>query len=419
MSGAKRAIVTQGDAIQPSWSPHGKRIAYWGLKLTSGGQRDIGTAAADGSDASRGGVLATDDSPLDWNPVWSPDGRFLYFPSDRGGSMNLWRVPIDEDSGRVLGPLEAVTTPTSWAGPLSFSKDGKQLAFATLDWRSSLQKVPFDSASGTVRGAPQRFVSSTQPIRDHEVSPDGQWVAYSRTVAREDIFIARTDGTSYRRLTDDAFRDRGPTWSPDGECIAFYSDRGGKYEFWTIRPDGSGLEQLTKTQVTFNFPSWSPDGSRLAGPTSRSAGWFLVDAKGKPGANVTEMPDLDAQHKTTFYPLAWSRDGAFLLGTRQDGFGGVGGLSRYWIAGGRYESVYDSPGASWFFPVTLADGKRAVVRDRDGIFLLDLQTKKARRLLDVQGQFVGKSVGVTKDERFVTFTETAAEGNIWLANFRH
>jgi hypothetical protein len=38
-------------------------------------------------------------------------------------------------------------------------------------------------------------------------------------------------------------------------------------------------------------------------------------------------------------------------------------------------------------------------------------------LLDVQGQFVGKSVGVTKDERFVTFTETAAEGNIWLANF--
>jgi len=117
--------------------------------------------------------------------------------------------------------------------------------------------------------------------------------------------------------------------------------------------------------------------------------------------------------------LAWSRDGAFLLGTRQDGFGGVGGLSRYWIAGGRYESVYDSPGASWFFPVTLADGKRAVVRDRDGIFLLDLQTKKARRLLDVQGQFVGKSVGVTKDERFVTFTETAAEGNIWLANFRH
>jgi Tol biopolymer transport system component len=89
VSGAKRAIVTQGDAIQPSWSPHGKRIAYWGLKLTSGGQRDIGTAAADGSDASRGGVLATDDSPLDWNPVWSPDGRFLYFPSDRGGSMNL------------------------------------------------------------------------------------------------------------------------------------------------------------------------------------------------------------------------------------------------------------------------------------------------------------------------------------------
>ena len=53
--------------------------------------------------------------PVDWNPVWSPDGRFLFFSSDRGGSMNLWRVPIDERTGATLGPPEALSAPTSSA----------------------------------------------------------------------------------------------------------------------------------------------------------------------------------------------------------------------------------------------------------------------------------------------------------------
>jgi Tol biopolymer transport system component/serine/threonine protein kinase len=415
VSGKRRAILDAGDAVQPSWSPHGTRIAYWGLRLSVGGQRDLWTVAADGSEL-KGGVSVTDDNALDWNPVWSADGRFLYFSSDRGGSMNLWRIPIDEGSGRVQGAPESVTTPSGWTGGISVSKDGKRLAFATLDWRSTLQRVAFDSATGTLRGRPERFVSSTQPIRDHEVSPDGQWVAYTRTVAQEDIFVARTDGSSYRRLTDDAFRDRGPAWSPDGKRIAFYSDRGGKYEVWTIRPDGSGLQQLTRSKPSLNFPVWAPDGTRIATPTSRREGWFVIDTAREPGAN-TDAPMASNPDGTQFYPLSWSRDGASLIGTRLDAVSSPLGLTRFWLTSGRYENVYDTT-SPWLFPVFLADGRRALVRDKDGVLLIDLQTKQAKRLLAVQGQFTGKSVGITRDEKFITFTETADEGNIWLASFR-
>ena len=73
-------------------------------------------------------------------------------------------------------------------------------------------------------------------LRDQALSPDGEWIAFT-TSGREDLFVVRADGTGFRQLTDDAFRDRGVTWSPDGRRLAFYSDRGGSYEVWTIRPD--------------------------------------------------------------------------------------------------------------------------------------------------------------------------------------
>ena len=107
--GAK-ILITQEDAVQPNWSPNGHRIAYWGLQK-GGGQRDIWTIHAGGGEA----IPVTNDLATDWNPVWAPDGKHLFFASDRGGSMNIWRVPIDEKSGEILGRPQSVTTGVSSA----------------------------------------------------------------------------------------------------------------------------------------------------------------------------------------------------------------------------------------------------------------------------------------------------------------
>ena len=92
----RRTRLTDHDGTQPSWSPHDRRIAFWGVDPATQ-NRDIWTVPVGGGTA----VRVTDDAAIDATPVWSSDGRYLYFSSSRGGITNLWRVPIDETHRRA------------------------------------------------------------------------------------------------------------------------------------------------------------------------------------------------------------------------------------------------------------------------------------------------------------------------------
>jgi WD40 repeat protein len=330
--------------------------------------------------------------------------------------LNLWRVPIDESSGKLLGSPDPVTTPSAWSGRMSLSRDGTRLAYESLDWRSTLVRVPFDAKAETT-GAPIPILRGSQPIRDHQLSPDGESVAFVRSGTQEDIFVARTDGSQFRRLTDDSFRDRGPSWSPDGRTIVFYSDRGGNYELWSIRPDGSGLEQLTRLAGSVNFPVWAPDGSRIATSiVSKNRSWNIVDMRSpifpRP---AREMPDMAGEK---FWPFSWSPDGKRLGGILLRSDGSIGPVAFYSFDTGKYESV---PAAfDGFFKVAqwLGDGRRMIVRDRQGIRVIDSVTGRSKPLVSVGGYAIGWSVGISRDNRWISYTETGTEGDIWIAEMR-
>ena len=416
-TGKRRAVTPPDgdfDAMQPAWSPMGRRIAYWGLR-GSGGQRDLWTVAADGSEAKAGGLEVTNDAALDWSPAWAPDGRHLYFSSTRGGTMNLWRVPIDEETGRVLGAPEPLTTPSLWSGNPGLTRDGRHLVFASLDWRSTLLRTAFDPVREQLAGPPVPVLRSTLPIRDHDVSPDGQWVSLTSAGATEDVLVARLDGSPYRRLTDDSFRDRGVSWRPDGAAIAFYSDRGGSYEVWTIRPDGSGLELLVPrgSGGSRNFPAWSPDGVRIA-VSSVPGNWSLLQLG--PGAPAeTEMP---LPPEARFWPMSWSPDGRRIAGAVMGEDGIIRGVGFYELEARRYEMSPLPKRLAWAVPRWLSDGRRLLVRDTQGISIVDTATWREKRLVVVGGYAIGQSLRVARDDRFITWTETATEGDIWLVNLQ-
>jgi hypothetical protein len=102
---------------------------------------DINPDAAD-PDASAVGV--TNDAAIDWNPFWSADGAWLYFASDRGGSMNLWRVAIDERTGVTRGAPEPVTLAAAFAAHFSAARQANTIIFSGVLSSNAIERLALD-----------------------------------------------------------------------------------------------------------------------------------------------------------------------------------------------------------------------------------------------------------------------------------
>ncbi|HEX7707353.1 MAG TPA: protein kinase, partial [Thermoanaerobaculia bacterium] len=163
----ERKKIYDGDAVMPRWSPNGHRIAFWGLPMVDSGQRDILTIPADGGEA----VPVTSDPPLDWSPAWAPDGKFLYFASDRGGSMNLWRAPINELTGEVTGSLQALTTPSASSGEVTIALKGGQIAYSAFNSQLHVHRISIEPSSMKVAGTDVPVTSGSTQFFQPVVSP--------------------------------------------------------------------------------------------------------------------------------------------------------------------------------------------------------------------------------------------------------
>jgi Tol biopolymer transport system component len=402
-SGEKR-LVTKEDAAQPNWSPHGQRIAYWGVHR--GGQRDIWTIPASGGEP----VSVTDDAAVDWSPVWSPDGHYLYFASDRGGSMNLWRVAIDESSGKVLGSPEPITTPSVYSGDISFSSNGRRLAYVQTVTRSNLQEVSFDPQREKIVGTSRSITQGSKLATNPNLSPDGEQFVFDAVGDKqEDLFVVKRDGTGLRQLTNDAYKDRAPFWSPDGKKIVFFSDRGGRYESWTINPDGSGLQQLTyTTERDTQLTIWSPDGTRVL--CNLQFGAPIILESGKTWQEQTAKTlSLGNDPDQWFMAYSWSLDGQKLAGTLRRPESVSSNIVSYVLASQQFEQLVNfGERPNW-----LSDSRRLLFFYQDKIYLLDSQSKKLHEVMSVAPNRI-QALGISKDNRLIYYSLTTNEADVWL-----
>ncbi|MDQ3801328.1 MAG: protein kinase [Acidobacteriota bacterium] len=406
-SGDKRQIETGGDAIMPNWSPNGHRIAFW--FVADGKLGEIATVPADGGEPV---VVASSDAASDWNPVWSPDGKYLYFASDRSGNMSFWRVAIDEETGAAQGAPESVPTPSKYCRHITFSRDGRTLGYVRYESQSNLQSIAFDPKTLKTTGEASWITRGDKEIGNPDLSPDGEtFVARQPTRTQEDLVIFDKNGGNWRSLMSDKFRERIPRWSPDGSQIAFFSDRSGKYQIWTINPDGSNLRQITFTEKTgASAPVYSPDGARMAfTEIEGNAQSSLILDLTKAWNEQPPQPLPPVAGNKSFSVRDWSADGKKLLLVYFEADGDERGIGVFNLETGVHEKMTES-GTS---PFWLNDNRHFIYTDRNAIFLCDTLTRKVTELYKPFAYEL-QQANISPDNKMIFFRYLQVDANVWL-----
>ena len=213
----------------------------------------------------------------DASPAWSPDGKKIIFASFRDlhkpNGIIFAEIYVMNADG--THPINLTQSPERADFSSSWSPDGKQIAFTSDEgWK-------WDGSGGSHRN----------------------------------IWVMDADGGNPRNLTNHGAMDRMPDWSPDGNQIAFESNRDGGWEFnfwkapsdiYAMTPDGANLINLTNHPAADGNPAWSPDGMQIAFESNRDGydNWevYVMNANGTNPINLTNHPAEDRA-------ADWSPDG--------------------------------------------------------------------------------------------------------------
>jgi dipeptidyl aminopeptidase/acylaminoacyl peptidase len=247
---------------------------------------------------------------IDYWPCFSPDGKTVLFSRtvDGGRSWALFRIPAAGGTAEPFANLPVSATRANWSmttGRIVFNGDlpnGKgggiwmidadghhahaidtagALAPSYPSWYPDGKTIAFGDAARNILyrtdahgGTPLAITHQDQVLTGMaNVSPDGRWVAFAgqknsgQAYDQEDNLIWLVDGSGVAKaLENQPLQGRTPSWSPDGQHLAFESDRGspnGQYAVFIIKRDGTDLVQVTDYALNANHPVFSPDGRRL------------------------------------------------------------------------------------------------------------------------------------------------------------
>ncbi len=146
-------------------------------------------------------------------------------------------------------------------------------------------------------------------------SPDGNQVAFwSNRDGQKDIYVMDSDGGNVQRLTTGAATDEPPSWSTTGK-IAYYANPDGQKDIYVMDSDGGNVQRLTTGAATDSAPAWSPDGSKIAFQSTRDGNYeiYVMDSDGSNVQRLTNHGEVDSAP-------SWSPDGSKIaFFSRRDG----------------------------------------------------------------------------------------------------
>lgn len=389
VDGGLPTTVIADRAWNCSISPDGRWIAYvrgrtpwWRQHYRGSASRDIWIRAYLGGPSYR----LTDHPGDDDRPMWSSDGRMLYFISERADSvMNVWklplRLPLDDEDGvpRAAGAAAQVTHHThDGVQSARISADGSMIAY---EWDAGIWTLRLPdgepselavSASSDLKWNDDKRLTLSSGLTEFAMSPDEDEIAI---VVRGEVFVCRLkDGEAGKamRITETPAREKDVAWMPDGETLLYASDRTGNYDLYAVTSDEEGNTKLSKAlkRKTVSLtdspdddssPFVSPDGERIA--------YFRADG-------YLRMMDADGDNKEQLLPepevlhVDWSPDSKWIAISRTT-MAHKEDIFVFPSDGGEIRNVSEHPNDD-FQPRWTDDGKRLSFASRtdDGQYMM-------------------------------------------------
>ncbi len=220
------------------------------------------------------------------SPALSPDGRHIVYISDRGHDLysfyDLWLASAED--GKVIRRLvKAARNPDYESlrfmhSSAAWSPDGHHIAFvAQAGGRDALYVYDVQK-----RKVARRISVDLDGMQNPSFSPDGQRIAFTGLRGGiSDLYVVDLSGERFQQLTDDKYADFHPAWSPDGQYIAVATDRGegtdfdelvfGNFRIALYSVGRGDVEVLPYQEEGKNInPVWSPDGDAIAFVSDRT-----------------------------------------------------------------------------------------------------------------------------------------------------
>ncbi|MBV8549844.1 MAG: PD40 domain-containing protein, partial [Acidobacteriaceae bacterium] len=299
-----------------SYSPDGAHLAYepvfhWqaAWKRYHGGQT-LKIWLADLSDSSITPVPRENSN--DFNPMWV--GGKVYFLSDRSGPVSLWAYDVSSRKTSEVVKNDGLDFKSATAArdAIAYEQFGVIHILDLKSGKTHPLNVHVNADLAEVRPHFEKMTNTK--IQNSGISPTGQRAVFE---AHGEILTVPAEKGDIRNLTaSPAIADRDPSWSPDGNSIAWFSDESGEYALHIRSQNGLGEVKkidLGNPPSFFYSPVWSPDNKKIAYTDKRLNLWYVDLDRKTPvriDTDLFDSPGFDMQPQ-------WSPDSRWLAYARQ------------------------------------------------------------------------------------------------------